>query len=92
MELAAEAVTFTSSLKLGIADMDAIAKLRGGSNEIVMLSPEFLKAVKAEGRNWTFKKAEEMAAKGDSWMKRLAESYYAFQDRWDANAIYRVVN
>lgn len=92
MELAAEAVTFTSSLKLGIADMDAIAKLRGGSNEIVMLSPEFLKAVKAEGRNWTFKKAEEMAAKGDPWMKRLAESYYAFQDRWDANAIYRVVN
>jgi TRAP-type mannitol/chloroaromatic compound transport system substrate-binding protein len=92
IELAAEAITLSSTLKLGIADLDAMAKLRAGGNEIVMLSPEFIKAVKAEGRKWTLAKAEEMAAKGDPWMKRLAESYYAFQDRWDANAVYRVSN
>jgi TRAP-type mannitol/chloroaromatic compound transport system substrate-binding protein len=92
IELAAEAVTFSSNFKLGMLDIDAIAKLRGGNNEIVMLSPEFIAAVKKEGRNWAFKKAEELAQKGDPWMKRLAESYYAFQDRWDANAVYRVVN
>jgi TRAP-type mannitol/chloroaromatic compound transport system substrate-binding protein len=92
MEFVAQAVTLSSTLKLGVADIEVIAKLRGGSNEIIMLSPEFIKAVKAEGRKWAFQKAEELAAKGDPWMKRLADSYYAFQDKWDANGIYRLTN
>lgn len=92
IEIAAQLVTFTGGLKLSMADLDAVAKLRAGNNEIVMLSPEFIKAVKIEGRKWATSKAAELAAKGDPWMKRLADSYYAFQDRWDANAIYRTAN
>jgi TRAP-type mannitol/chloroaromatic compound transport system substrate-binding protein len=92
IEMAAELATFSGGIKLGMVDLDAMAKLRAGNNEIVTLSPEFLKAVKVEGRKWALKKAEELAAKGDPWMKRFADSYYAFQDRWDANSIYRVAN
>lgn len=62
------------------------------SNEIVHLDPEVVEAVRKAGREWADEKVKEETAKGNPWMGRLAESYYAFQDSWSNNASYQVID
>ena len=71
-------------LKICVADIDAIEKMRAGKNEFVTLDPSLVSAIRKAGRDWAVKTAAEQKAKGNPWMERFAESYFAFQDKWIA--------
>jgi len=77
-------------MRVGMADLDAIAEMKKGRNEWVNLSPEFITQVRAEGRKWGAEKAKELAAAGNPWMQRITESYFAFQDKWESDGGYRM--
>jgi TRAP-type mannitol/chloroaromatic compound transport system substrate-binding protein len=75
-------------LRISVADVDAIAKMRAGKNEFVTLDPGLVKEIKKAGRDWAMKTATEQKAKGNPWMERFAASYFGFQDKWvDASEI-----
>ena len=45
----------------------------------------FIEAVRKTGREWAAEKSKEEEGKGNPWMTKLMESYYAFQDGWQEN-------
>lgn len=61
-------------------------------NEIVTLDKEVQDAIRKVGREWAVEKAAEESKKGNPWMAKLAESYYAFQDDWKDNSAYQVLD
>lgn len=79
-------------LKVSVADVDAINKMRTGKNEFVTLEPALVTAIKKAGRDWALKTASTQKAKGNPWMERFAESYFAFQDKWAAASDIRLVD
>jgi len=89
LELAAKVACFETYFKVGMLDMAAIEEMRRGRNEWVTLKPELVKAVSTEARKWAAAKAEEQTAKGNPWMKRIADSYFAFDDKWTTDMFYR---
>jgi len=79
--------------RLSVSDMDAMGKmLAEGKNEMVTLDPSFINTVRKYSRDWATKKMEAQKTKGNTWMSRFAESYYAFQDRWIETSGIRFVN
>lgn len=90
LELAARLTSFDSYLEKGKMDIDAMAELRKGANEVVPLDPKFIEQIKQAGRAWAKTKAAEEKAKGNPWTERVADSVFAFQDKWDANRDYRM--
>ena len=79
-------------LKISVADVDAIAKMRAGKNEFVTLDPSLVKAIKTAGREWAVKAAGDQKAKGNPWMERFATSYFGFQDKWVEAADIRILD
>lgn len=93
MEAAARIVTHESMLKIIDADLDAVGKIMaGGRNEIIRLSDEFQAEARKAARGWAMDAAAKAAAAGNPWPKRVADSLFAFQDRWIANSKYLVVD
>lgn len=90
LELAAKLTSFESYLEMGKADLDAMAELARGDNEIIHLDRQVIQAIKAGGREWAARTAAAESAKGNDWVERVAESHFDFQDRWDAYAWYRM--
>lgn len=90
IETAARLTSFDSYLEKGKLDVDAMAEMRRGPNEIVALDPRFIQQIKEAGRAWARAKAAEEKAKGNPWTERVAESVFAFQDKWEANRDYRM--
>ncbi|MBM3485535.1 MAG: C4-dicarboxylate ABC transporter substrate-binding protein [Alphaproteobacteria bacterium] len=90
LTMAGQLAGFETYLRTGMGDIAAIEEMKKGRNEWVTLKPEFLKAVRDEGRKWAFAKAKEQSDKGNPWMQRIADSYFAFLDRWEANTEYRL--
>ncbi len=90
LTLAARLTSFDSYLEKGRMDIDAMAELRKGPNEVVHLDPGFVEQIKQAGRAWAKAKAAEEKAKGNPWTERVADSVFAFQDKWDANKDYRM--
>lgn len=90
LEAAAKITSFDSYLEKGKLDIDAMAELRKGANEVVTLDPKFIAEIKQAGRAWARQKAEEQKAKGNPWTERVANSAFDFQDKWDANKDYRM--
>jgi TRAP-type mannitol/chloroaromatic compound transport system substrate-binding protein len=90
LDMAAELATYESYLKIGLDDLAAMQKFRAGKNEIVQLSPALIQKYREAGRDWANKRAKEQKAKGNDWMERIWASYHEFQDRWTANAGFRV--
>ena len=35
------------------------------------------------------RRAKEQTEKGNPWMQKLADSYFAFDDRWNSDMFYR---
>lgn len=90
LELAAQLTTLQSLLKVGVDDLAAMQKIRDNKNEIVTLDDALIQAYRTSGRDWAHKKAAEQKGQGSPWMERILESYQGFQERWNANAVYRV--
>lgn len=89
---AAKLAVFESYLQSGIADIEAMDELRESSAEIQPLPPEVIAAITEAGRPWARAKSEEQAADGNEWMKRIGESYFAFQDRYANNAAFKHID
>jgi TRAP-type mannitol/chloroaromatic compound transport system substrate-binding protein len=90
LEMAAELTSFESWLELGKADIDAMAEMAMGDNEIIRLDDEVIAAIKAGGRAWAAKVGAAEAARGNPWVERVAAAHFGFQDRWDAFKWYRM--
>ncbi len=90
MELAGHAVTLESYTMTAKLDTEAMKQLRDSNVEIVQLAPETIAKIRELGREWAQQQAAEQKAKGNPWMERIAESYFAFQDTWANNASHRM--
>ena len=77
-------------LKISVADVEAIDKMRAGKNEFVTLDSGLVKEIKKAGRDWAMKTADSQKAKGNPWMERFAASYFGFQDKWVGAADIRI--
>lgn len=60
-----------------------------GKNEFIRMDVSLIQAMEKAGRDWAYEKAKEMSAKGDHWLKQVADSYYAFFDDWKANSDWK---
>ena len=93
MELVCDSVlinSYASTLVNNVKAMKSIAASK--TNEIVTLDKEVQDAIRAGGRAWAAEKTASEAKKGNMWMGKLAESYYAFQDDWKGNSAYQVLD
>jgi TRAP-type mannitol/chloroaromatic compound transport system substrate-binding protein len=90
IKAAGKLTAFQGNLKVAVADMEAIEKMKATKNEFMTLDPAFVADVRKVSREWAKKTAAEQKAKGNPWMERISESYYAFQDRWLASADIRL--
>jgi TRAP-type mannitol/chloroaromatic compound transport system substrate-binding protein len=88
LEEAGELVTLRSYLAFSASDIKAMAQYRS-KNEVIELDPAFVVEIKKRGRVWLNEKAAEQAAKGNSWAKDMAASYFAYQDDWESSVSYR---
>jgi hypothetical protein len=78
------------------ADLDAVAQIEQraaeGKNQLVELSPEFRAKAREAARKWAEDASAEAAKGGNEWPQKVADSIFAFQDRWLANSHYLVVD
>ena len=88
VEAAARLVTFDGYLSWVADDVKAIARLNESGTPILRMTSELNEAVKQAGYDWAYKKAAEEEEKGNSYMRRIADSYYEFMENWDKNSIY----
>ena len=90
LEMAAELTSFQSYLEIGRADIDAMAEMAAGDNEIIHLDDEVIAAIKAGGRTWAARVGEAEAARGNPGVERVAAAHFGFQDSWDMFKWYRM--
>ena len=88
--LAGRLTSFDSYVEKGRMDLDAMAEFRKGRAELVTLDPAFVVAIKAAARQWARTAAQTAAAQGNPWPERVMNSVFAFQDKWEENAVYRL--
>jgi len=88
LEAAARLTAYQSLTKFYDADMKAMEHYRQGKNEIITLSPEFVKQLGDAGRDWLVKKAESEKAKGNTDMAVVAKEYLDYRARWLAQNDY----
>jgi len=72
------------------ADMKAMEKYRSGRNEIITLSPEFVKQLSDAGYDWMHKTAEAQKAAGKPAMAEVLADYEAYHKRWKAESNYLI--
>ena len=93
MEMVCDSVLINSYATTLVNNVKAMKEIAAStSNEIVTLDKEVQDAIRKAGREWAAEKTASEAAKGNMWMGKLAESYYAFQDDWKANSAYQVLD
>jgi len=92
IEAAAQLTTQQSLDHFYDADMKAMAKYRSGRNEIITLSPEFVKQLSEAGYDWMRKTAEAQKAAGKPDMAQVLADYQAYHERWKAESGYLVRN
>lgn len=93
IEMVCDSVMIRGYAELNVNNAKSIASIAASeTNEIVQLTPEAIDAVRKAGREWAEMKVKEEKAKGNPWMEKMAESFYAFQDSWSKNASYQVID
>src|SRR5690606_17230330 len=92
IEAAAQLATMDTLLAFDARDMQAWAELKQGRNEIVRIDDSLITGIREAARKWAYKKADEQEAAGNPWMRRIADSYYAFYDNWLDNAEFRAID
>ena len=88
--MAAQMSAIDTYMRLGLQDFDAMKKLRAGRNEFVMLPADVMAKVTVLARAWTAEQAKKQAAKGNMWMQKIQDSYWAFYDKYKKYSDYRV--
>jgi len=88
--VAARVAGTSSDIYQGIKDLEAMEKLRAGRNTWVKLNPSLRHKVTELARKWTAAQAKKQAAKGNMWMQKVQDSYWAFFDKWAKYSDYRV--
>ena len=86
---AAKLAVFESYLQSGMADLVAMKELRAGNNKLQELPAEVTDAITAAGRKWAAAQAEAQTADGNEWMKKIGDSYFAYQDLYADGASYK---
>ena len=81
---------YDSDIYQGLEDLKAMKKLRAGRNTGVSLDPSVRDVVTGIARKWTAEQAKRQAAKGNMWMQKVQDHYWAFFDTWKEYADYRV--
>ncbi len=89
---AAKVATLDTLISWTMDDVEAMKKIRTGKAEVIQCDPSLIKDIREAGREWAKKRTAEQEAKGNPWMKRISDSYYAFYDNWLENASYRTVD
>ena len=92
IETAARLTTYDGMNRFIMSDLDAMEKLQAGNNEFIRLSDDFVAKSRQASRDWAKKVAEDAAANGNPYPKQAIESIIAFQEKWQANAKYMVVD
>jgi TRAP-type mannitol/chloroaromatic compound transport system substrate-binding protein len=90
LEYAGRLAGWETFLRVGAADITAMKEMKKGRNEWVTLKPELLKQIREEGRKWAEAKSKEQADKGNPWMRKFTDSYFAYLTEWEANTEYRI--
>ncbi|NYT35854.1 C4-dicarboxylate ABC transporter substrate-binding protein [Allopusillimonas soli] len=90
LEAAARLTTHESLTHFYDADMKAMAQYRKGRNEIITLSPEFVKQLSDAGRDWIHKTAKAQADSGNATMSEILKDYDAYHERWKAESGYLI--
>ncbi|MGE0744230.1 MAG: TRAP transporter substrate-binding protein DctP [Rhodospirillales bacterium] len=90
LEYAGKMAGYESYLRLGMADIAAMKEMKKGRNEWVSLKPELILQIRAEGRKWAEAKSKEQADKGNPWMRKFTDSYFAYLQEWEENTAYRM--
>ncbi len=88
IEAAAQLTTEQSLDFFYDADMKAMEKYRSGRNEIITLSPEFVKQLSDAGCDWMHKTANAQKAAGKPEMAEVLADYEAYHKRWKAESNY----
>jgi len=88
--MAAKLSGFDTYMRLGMQDFEAMKKLRAGRNVFVRLPDDVKNKINELARAWTADQAKKQAAKGNMWMQKLQDSYWAFFDTFTKYGDYRV--
>jgi TRAP-type mannitol/chloroaromatic compound transport system substrate-binding protein len=80
IEAAAKLTTFEAFHRWVVQDLEALEKLRASDIEFITVDDEYLEAWRQAGRDWAERHAED-----NEWVRRIADSYYEFLDRWEEN-------
>ncbi len=89
---ACELTSLDSLLAFDAKDREGWATMQAGSNEIIRLDDAVIDRISEEGRKWIEARADEQEAAGNPWTRRVADSYFAFQDDWMDNTGFRAVD
>jgi TRAP-type mannitol/chloroaromatic compound transport system substrate-binding protein len=82
IEAAAKLSTLETLHAWRAADIIAMEQIYNSTAEVVTLDDSMLIAIREAGRAWAYAEAERLEAEGDTWMRRVADSYYGFYDKW----------
>lgn len=92
LEKAAELTTMQALIHFYGEDVVAMDAYRQGANEVITLSPEFIKQLSEAGIDWITKTAEAQKSEGKPEMAEILADYMAFKDLWSAESSYLVRN
>ena len=92
IDKAADLTTMQALVHFYGEDVVAMEKYRSGKNEIITLSPEFVKQLSDAGADWITKTAEAQKTEGKPEMAGILEDYMAFKTIWSAESSYLVRN
>jgi len=84
--------TVTCPQTIIVKDFAALEELRKGKNEFIVLDDTFKMKAREAARKWAAEAAAKAKAEGNPWPERVANSMFAFQDRWQRNSSYMVVD
>ena len=73
-------------------DVVAMEAYRSGKNEVITLSPEFLKQLSDAGNDWISKTAEAQKGEGNEKMAEILDDYMAFKTLWESESSYLIRN
>ncbi|MCU0888582.1 MAG: C4-dicarboxylate ABC transporter substrate-binding protein [Rubritepida sp.] len=92
IQAAARLATLETLIAWTMEDLAGMQRFRESRAQIIEVDPTLTTAIRDAGRDWANKRIAEREARGDRWMRRVAESYYGFYDRWLRDASYRALD
>jgi TRAP-type mannitol/chloroaromatic compound transport system substrate-binding protein len=92
IEIAAKLTTYQSMQTIIVKDFAALEELKKGKNEFIVLDDTFKAKARDAARKWATEAAAKAKTEGNLWPEKVIASMFAFQDRWQRNSPYLVVD